>query len=93
MAKTCLFICVSLSTRLSGLLVWLSGWTGSSFEDDNYTAITSDYILEYDVTLSDPAFPRFKFVFNDIVRLAKVKRIKPKKNSKFYDVVMVMKKL
>jgi len=34
-----------------------------------------------------------KFVFNDIVRLAKVKRIKPKKNSKFYDVVMVMKKL
>ncbi len=34
-----------------------------------------------------------KFVFNDIVRLAKVKRIKPKKNSKFYDVAMVMKKL
>ena len=34
-----------------------------------------------------------KFVFNDIVRLAKVKRIKPKKNSKFYDVVMIMKKV
>ena len=34
-----------------------------------------------------------KFVFNDIVRLAKVKRIKPKKNSKFYDVVMIKKKV
>ena len=34
-----------------------------------------------------------KFVFNDIVRLAKVKRLKPKKNSKFYDVKMVLKKL
>ena len=34
-----------------------------------------------------------KFVFNDIVRLAKVKRLKPKKNSKFYDVKMDLKKL
>ncbi len=44
-----------------------------------------DYIV-FDYNLN-------KFVFNDIVRLAKVKRLKPKKNSKFYDVKMVLKKL
>ena len=34
-----------------------------------------------------------KFVFNDIIKLAKVRRLKPKKNSKFYDVVMTMNRL
>tara|TARA_R110000765_G_scaffold355577_1_gene445761 strand:+ start:621 stop:968 length:348 start_codon:yes stop_codon:yes gene_type:complete len=47
---------------------------------DTKDSIKFDYKLE-------------KFVFNDIVKLAKVRRLKPKKNSKFYDVVMSLNKL
>ena len=39
---------------------------GSSYDDNHYVAVSSDYILEYDLVGSTPDVPNFKFVFNDI---------------------------